>query len=70
MKSGTYLPLKKCKSGDKKSVEHLQGIFTTSHRTKASGGCFWVVQRGQKKECGDEIIVSYTQGFWISKKRW
>ena len=37
MKSGTYLPLKKCKSEDKKSVEHLQGIFTTSHRTKASG---------------------------------
>ena len=55
MKGGTYLPLKKCKSKDKKSVEHLQGIFTTSHRTKAKG---WVFLGGGTTLCGPE------EGMW------
>ena len=33
MRGGTYWPLQKCKAEDKKSVEHLQGIFTTWRHT-------------------------------------
>ena len=64
------MPLKKCKREDKKSVEHLQGIFTTYTALRRAsmfvGGC-GLVRRGQKKECGDEIIVTHTQEFQIGK---
>ena len=66
------MPLKKCKREDKKSVEHLQGIFTTYTALRRAsmflGGC-GLVRGGQKKECGDEIIVTHTQVCFLKQIR-